>query len=55
MARAFEGLGQPQRAVDIWSSLGRKRDVERVKKRLLEPKAAESQPPDAQPDLFDGK
>ncbi len=34
MARAYEGLEEIQRAIDVWSSLGRRLEVERLRKRL---------------------
>jgi len=33
MARAYEGLGQVQRAIDTWASLGRTREVERLRRK----------------------
>lgn len=55
MARAYEGLRQYQRAIDVWSSLGRKRDVIRVRKRWLAIDPGQAPAPDIPPGLFEGE
>jgi hypothetical protein len=51
IARAYEGLGDYGRAVDVWSALGRKKDVARVKAKLSDVSDGEDRT--TQLDLFE--